>query len=138
MFNRRSFCSIFTLHPRMAAYTCSSTLGFAHLLKPVAHGARRLTDGVRGPRPDVLGGFWGDPRGVGWANLNLGPGAGAARQLACSLLVVLEIENSVWLPERYTKEIRATQFLRDAGKAIGSQQLRANGMPEIDNLGRKE
>ena len=25
MFNRRSFCSTFTLHPRMAAYTCSST-----------------------------------------------------------------------------------------------------------------
>jgi hypothetical protein len=80
MFNRRSFCSIFTLHPRMAAYTCSSTLGFAHLLKPVAHGARRLTDGVRDPRPDVLGGFWGDPSGEGWVNLNLGPGAGVARQ----------------------------------------------------------
>ena len=25
MFNRRSFCNTFTLHPRMAAYTCSST-----------------------------------------------------------------------------------------------------------------
>src|ERR1019366_1331398 len=25
MFNRRSFCSTFTLHPRMAPYTCSST-----------------------------------------------------------------------------------------------------------------
>src|SRR5260370_7468133 len=25
MFDRRSFCSPFTLHPRMAAYTCSST-----------------------------------------------------------------------------------------------------------------
>src|SRR6266700_1706419 len=25
MFNRRSFCKTFTLHPRMAAYTCSST-----------------------------------------------------------------------------------------------------------------
>src|ERR1035437_1835872 len=25
MFSRRSFCRTFTLHPRMAAYTCSST-----------------------------------------------------------------------------------------------------------------
>src|ERR1035441_3013986 len=25
MFNRRSYCNTFTLHPRMAAYTCSST-----------------------------------------------------------------------------------------------------------------
>jgi hypothetical protein len=25
LFNRRSFCNTFTLHPRIAAYTCSST-----------------------------------------------------------------------------------------------------------------
>jgi hypothetical protein len=41
-----------------------ATLGFAHLLKPVAHGARRLAEGVRGPRPEALGGFWGDSGGL--------------------------------------------------------------------------
>jgi hypothetical protein len=41
-----------------------ATFGFAHLLKPVAHGARRLADGVRGPRPEALGQFWADSGGA--------------------------------------------------------------------------
>ena len=30
------------------------------------------------------------------------------------------------------------RVLRDEGQSLGSKQLQANGMPEIDNLNRKE
>jgi HEPN domain-containing protein len=38
-----------------------ATSGVAHLMKPVAHGARRFVD-VRGPRLNALGEFWGGLR----------------------------------------------------------------------------